>query len=223
MCRRGKTCRPGASTRLERPPRHGSGPGALRRGWRGAGSCRTGSRLGVVAEGTVRSLQRLPAPATVGRGVPCLAPRSARRTGQPLDRTRRRRAGRCRRDPGPARRATCLPEDRHGWPKALARADPIGIDNLRDGPATVARADADAGVRFETRAPGGDPQCARRRCSTSSIAPVDAGGAGRRASATRRAPALPGVARRRLPTSCDRPVRRTAQITADRRVPATNP
>ena len=51
-----------------------------------------------------------------------------------------------------------LPEDTHKRLKALARANSISINKLMDELATVALADYDARVRFETRAARGNPK-----------------------------------------------------------------
>lgn len=50
-----------------------------------------------------------------------------------------------------------LPDDKHERLKALARANSISVNKLIDELATVALANYDARVRFETRASRGDP------------------------------------------------------------------
>ena len=50
-----------------------------------------------------------------------------------------------------------LPDDKHERLKALARANSISVNKLVDELATVALANFDARVRFETRAARGDP------------------------------------------------------------------
>lgn len=50
-----------------------------------------------------------------------------------------------------------LPDDKHERLKALARANAISVDDPVDELATVALANFDARVRFETRAAGGSP------------------------------------------------------------------
>jgi len=49
-----------------------------------------------------------------------------------------------------------LPDDKHERLKALARANEISVNKLIDELATVALANYDARVRFETRAARGD-------------------------------------------------------------------
>ena len=49
-----------------------------------------------------------------------------------------------------------LPDDKHERLKALARANSISVNRLMDELATVALANYDARVRFETRAARGD-------------------------------------------------------------------
>jgi predicted transcriptional regulator len=49
-----------------------------------------------------------------------------------------------------------LPDDKHERLKALARANSISVNKLMDELATVALANYDARVRFETRAARGD-------------------------------------------------------------------
>lgn len=49
-----------------------------------------------------------------------------------------------------------LPDDKHERLKALARANSISVNKLIDELATVALANYDARVRFETRAARGD-------------------------------------------------------------------
>lgn len=49
-----------------------------------------------------------------------------------------------------------LPDDKHERLKALARANAISVNKLIDALATVALANHDARVRFETRAARGD-------------------------------------------------------------------
>ena len=51
-----------------------------------------------------------------------------------------------------------MPEDKHERLKALARANSISINKLIDVLATVALANYDARVRFETRATRGSPK-----------------------------------------------------------------
>ena len=51
-----------------------------------------------------------------------------------------------------------LADDKHERLKALARAYAISINKLMDELATVALANYDAKVRFETRAARGDPK-----------------------------------------------------------------
>ena len=50
-----------------------------------------------------------------------------------------------------------LPDAKHERLKALARANSISVNKLVDQLATVALANFDARVRFETRAARGDP------------------------------------------------------------------
>jgi len=50
-----------------------------------------------------------------------------------------------------------LPDDKHERLKALARANAISVNKLIDELATVALANFDARVRFETRAARGSP------------------------------------------------------------------
>ena len=50
-----------------------------------------------------------------------------------------------------------LPDDKHERLKALARANSISVNKLIDELATVALANYDARVRFETRSARGDP------------------------------------------------------------------
>jgi predicted HicB family RNase H-like nuclease len=50
-----------------------------------------------------------------------------------------------------------LPDDKHQRLKALARSNAISVNRLMDELATVALANYDARVRFETRAAMGDP------------------------------------------------------------------
>ena len=50
-----------------------------------------------------------------------------------------------------------LPDDKHERLKALARSNSISVNTLIDELATVALANYDARVRFETRASRGDP------------------------------------------------------------------
>ena len=50
-----------------------------------------------------------------------------------------------------------LPDDKHERLKALARANSISVNKLVDELATVALANFDARVRFETRSARGDP------------------------------------------------------------------
>ncbi len=49
-----------------------------------------------------------------------------------------------------------LPDDKHERLKALARANAVSVNKLIDELATVALANFDARVRFETRAARGD-------------------------------------------------------------------
>jgi hypothetical protein len=58
-----------------------------------------------------------------------------------------------------------LPDDKHERLKALARSKSIGINKLMDELATVALANYDARVRFETRAGRGNPKRALARRS----------------------------------------------------------
>jgi predicted transcriptional regulator len=51
-----------------------------------------------------------------------------------------------------------LPDDKHERLKALARANSISLNKLIDELATVALANYDAKVRFETRAARGKPK-----------------------------------------------------------------
>jgi len=51
-----------------------------------------------------------------------------------------------------------LPDEKHERLKALARANGVSINKLIDELATVALANYDARVLFETRAARGDPQ-----------------------------------------------------------------
>ena len=51
-----------------------------------------------------------------------------------------------------------LPDDKHARPKALAKANSISINRLMDELATVALANFDARVRFETRVARGKPK-----------------------------------------------------------------
>ena len=51
-----------------------------------------------------------------------------------------------------------LTDDKHGRLKALARAKAISINKLMDELASVALANYDARVRFETRAARGKPR-----------------------------------------------------------------
>ncbi len=53
-----------------------------------------------------------------------------------------------------------LPDDKHERLKSLARANSISVNKLMDELATVALANYDARVRFETRAARGDAVCA---------------------------------------------------------------
>lgn len=50
-----------------------------------------------------------------------------------------------------------LPDDKHKRLKALARSNSISINKLIDELATIALANYDARVRFETRSARGDP------------------------------------------------------------------
>lgn len=50
-----------------------------------------------------------------------------------------------------------LPDDKHERLKALARANDVSVNKLIDELATVALANFDARVRFQTRAARGDP------------------------------------------------------------------
>lgn len=49
-----------------------------------------------------------------------------------------------------------LPDDKHERLKALARANDVSVNRLMDELATVALANFDARVRFQTRAARGD-------------------------------------------------------------------
>lgn len=51
-----------------------------------------------------------------------------------------------------------LPDDKHERMKALAKSNSIGVNRLMDELATVALANFDARVRFETRAARGNPK-----------------------------------------------------------------
>jgi predicted transcriptional regulator len=51
-----------------------------------------------------------------------------------------------------------LPDDKHDRLKALARANSVSVNKLIDELATVALANYDARVRFETRAARGRPR-----------------------------------------------------------------
>ena len=51
-----------------------------------------------------------------------------------------------------------LPDEKHERLKALARSNPISVNRLMDELATVALANFDARVRFETRAARGRPK-----------------------------------------------------------------
>jgi predicted DNA-binding protein len=51
-----------------------------------------------------------------------------------------------------------LPDDKHERLKALAKSNAISVNKLIDELATIALANFDARVRFETRAARGDPQ-----------------------------------------------------------------
>ena len=51
-----------------------------------------------------------------------------------------------------------LPDDKHERLKALAKSNAISINKLMDELATVALANYDARVRFETRAARGNPK-----------------------------------------------------------------
>jgi predicted transcriptional regulator len=51
-----------------------------------------------------------------------------------------------------------LPDDKHERLKALAKSNSISVNKLMDELATVALANYDARVRFETRAARGEPQ-----------------------------------------------------------------
>jgi predicted transcriptional regulator len=51
-----------------------------------------------------------------------------------------------------------LPDDKHERLKALARSNSISVNKLIDELATVALANYDARVRFETRATRGNPK-----------------------------------------------------------------
>ena len=50
-----------------------------------------------------------------------------------------------------------MPDDKHERLKALARANAVSVNKLIDELATVALANFDARVRFQTRAARGDP------------------------------------------------------------------
>jgi hypothetical protein len=62
-----------------------------------------------------------------------------------------------------------LPDDKHERLKALARSSSISINKLMDDLATVALANYDARVRFETRAARGNPKRALTLLATSWI------------------------------------------------------
>ncbi|MEZ5652646.1 MAG: toxin-antitoxin system HicB family antitoxin [Burkholderiaceae bacterium] len=51
-----------------------------------------------------------------------------------------------------------LPDDKHERLKALARSNSVSVNKLMDELATVALANYDARVRFETRSARGDPK-----------------------------------------------------------------
>jgi predicted HicB family RNase H-like nuclease len=51
-----------------------------------------------------------------------------------------------------------MPDEKHERLKALAKSNAISVNRLMDELATVALANYDARVRFETRANRGDPQ-----------------------------------------------------------------
>lgn len=51
-----------------------------------------------------------------------------------------------------------LPDDKHERLKALARANAVSVNKLIDELATLALANFDARVRFETRAARGNPE-----------------------------------------------------------------
>lgn len=51
-----------------------------------------------------------------------------------------------------------LPDDKHERLKALARANAVSVNKLIDELATVALANFDARVRFQTRSARGDPR-----------------------------------------------------------------
>ncbi len=51
-----------------------------------------------------------------------------------------------------------LPDDKHERLKAIARSNSISVNKLMDQLATVALANYDARVRFETRAARGSPR-----------------------------------------------------------------
>ena len=51
-----------------------------------------------------------------------------------------------------------LPDEKHERLKALARSNSISVNKLIDELATVALANFDARVRFESRAARGDPE-----------------------------------------------------------------
>jgi predicted transcriptional regulator len=51
-----------------------------------------------------------------------------------------------------------LPDDKHERLKALAKANSVSVNKLMDELATVALANYDARVRFETRVSRGKPQ-----------------------------------------------------------------
>jgi predicted transcriptional regulator len=53
-----------------------------------------------------------------------------------------------------------LPDEKHERLKALARSNAMSVNKLIDELATVALANFDARVRFETRAARGDPALA---------------------------------------------------------------
>ena len=51
-----------------------------------------------------------------------------------------------------------LPDDKHERLKALAKSNSISVNRLMDELATIALANHDARVRYQTRAARGDPQ-----------------------------------------------------------------
>lgn len=71
-----------------------------------------------------------------------------------------------------------LPDDKHERLKALAKSNSISIDKLMDELATVALANYDARVRFETRAARGNSKGALTRARAAGSPPCRASRAG---------------------------------------------